>query len=72
MPCVPIKNGIMCISPLFRLPLEDGRRVYMSWHSYCGPQFYHDKYESRPIDDWWEDSVICRAVEWFQGRGCKA
>jgi hypothetical protein len=67
-------NGMMhiSISPQYRLRLLDGRYVYMAWHNYCGPEFYHDKHENRLYEDWWKDPLICRALEWFQGRGCTA
>lgn len=32
-----IEHGFVYGPPQYRLPLNDGRRVYMSWHSYCGP-----------------------------------
>lgn len=59
-------------SPCYRLPLLDGRRVYMEWHSYLGPSFFYDRDRNRMIDDWWKDCLICRALEWFQGRGERA
>lgn len=59
-------------SPCYRLPLADGRRVFMEWHSYFGPAFYHDRARNRIIDNWWEDERICQALDWFQGRGERA
>lgn len=72
MTCYTTSLGIVCVSPLYRLRLLDGRYIYMSWHNYLGPTVYADKYERRMIDDWWQDSLICRAVEWFQQRGERA
>ncbi|QDU35707.1 hypothetical protein [Proteus phage vB_PmiP_RS10pmA] len=57
---------------IYRLRLLDGRYVYMSWHSYCGPTLYKDKLESRMIEDWYIDDDIVKAVEWFVHRGKKA
>lgn len=57
---------------MYRLRLNDGRYIYMTWHPYCGPTFFRDKYESRWIEDWYEDKQICDAVEWFVNRGKKA
>ena len=82
MTCVPFEikasngaevvRGIYCVSHAYRLRLLDGRRVYMEWHRYLGPFFYHDRYLNRPIDDWFEDEAMCHAVDWFQDRGNKA
>ena len=60
------------INPVYRLPLADGRRVYMEWHSYLGPTLFYDKRGQRMIDDWFQDPQICEAVQWFQDRGEKA
>ena len=62
----------MCVSPSFRLPLADGTRVYMDWHSYYGPTFYRDRNELRIIHDWYEYPLICDALDWFCERGKKA
>lgn len=35
------------LSPSFRLPLDDGRRIHMDWHHYCGPNFFHDRAMNR-------------------------
>jgi len=68
-----VPSGFVCTSPDYRLRLDDGGYVYMIWHSYCGPEFYGDRdCYSRHIDDWWEDARICRALDWFTGRGGKA
>lgn len=72
MPCIQIPNGIVCLSPFFRLPLEDGTRVYMDWHHYCCPTFYKDKAAKRVVEEWWEDERICKALNWFIKRGEKA
>lgn len=72
MTCVRIPDGFACMSPSYRLPLADGTRIYMDWHSYCGPTFYRDKAECRVVEDWWENPLICDALDWFQGRGNRA
>lgn len=72
MPCLNIGNVIVCTSPWFRLRLDDGRHVFMYWHSYLGPAFYPDRNQARMIDGWWEDEAICRALDWFIGRGHRA
>lgn len=72
MTCIRIEHGFICAGDFYRLRLLDGRYVFMAWHSYCGPDFYKDKYLNKPIDEWWEDNLIIKALEWFQGRGNKA
>ena len=72
MTCVRIGHGYLCSSLSYRLPLADGRRVFMGWHHYCGPIFFHDKAENREIEDWHEDQLICDALDWFLNRGKKA
>lgn len=72
MTCIRIPGGIMCVSPFYRLPIEDGTHVFMDWHHYCGPTFYRDKNALRQIDEWWENPLICAALDWFQNRGNKA
>lgn len=72
MTCIRFPGGIMCVSPFYRLPLSDGRRVFMDWHNFCGPTFYRDKRSLRQIDNWWDDELICEALEWFQNRGNRA
>lgn len=72
MTCMRINNGFICTSPFYRLRLDDGRYVFMSWHNYCGPVFFKDRSEQREIDEWWEDLAICRVYRWFIGRGKKA
>jgi hypothetical protein len=72
MTCISWGSSIVCVSPLYRLRLLDGRYIYMAWHRYLGPTFYRDRLEQRMLDDWWQDALICRAVEWFQNRGCMA
>ena len=78
MGCVFIESSkvkaIVCgvNNSVYRLPLADGRRVYMEWHRYCGPTLYLDRQFKREIDDWWEDDLICEAIEWFQNRGNRA
>lgn len=72
MTCLRIPGGIICLVPFYRLRLEDGRYVFMEWHSYLGPCFYKDKNQCRMIDDWYEDPLTCKALDWFVGRGKKA
>lgn len=76
MTCVTINThhtrAIVCLSPCYRLPLEDGRRVFMEWHHYCGPTFYHDRLCQREIEVWWDDDDICAALDWFIKRGKRA
>ncbi|KGF65595.1 hypothetical protein [Pseudomonas lutea] len=72
MACMRIEHGFVCGSPFFRLPLADGTRVYMSWHSYLGPLFFRDKHERREIEDWYESPLICDALDWFCKRGNRA
>lgn len=72
MACIRIPNGIITITPLYRLRLDNGSCVFMDWHPYCGPTFFRDKHGCRLIDDWHENSLICKALEWFIGRGERA
>jgi hypothetical protein len=44
----------------------------MEWHEYHGPAFYKDKNCMREIENWYEDSLICKALDWFVDRGRKA
>ncbi len=60
------------IHPSYRLRLEDGTCVFMSWHDYCGPTFYYDRLQRRLIDEWHENLLIVKALEWFIGRGNRA
>ncbi|WP_338512022.1 hypothetical protein [Erwinia aphidicola] len=59
----------MSITPSYRLRLDDGGYVYMSWHNWYGPAFYHDKLERRDYEDWYENPSVCRALDWFLARG---
>lgn len=72
MTCHRIPGGIICMTPFYRLPLADGTRVYMEWHSFLGPMFFKDQACERPIDEWYSDPLICAALDWFTGRGHKA
>jgi len=72
MTCTAIPGGILCHYRMFRLPLADGRRVFMIWHSYLGPEIYRDRNCYKPMYDWWEDQQIIDAVGWFEGRGYRA
>ena len=63
-------RGFVCgFNPVYRLPLSNGRRVFMEWHRYLGPTLFHDRSMNREIENWYEDQKICDAVEWFQHRG---
>lgn len=72
MTCTHIGTAIICHNPFYRLPLADGRRVFMEWHSYLGPTFFHDRMYSREVKDWWENDLIMDALDWFIQRGNKA
>ena len=77
MSCLYFDSGdvrvFVCgVHKCYKLRLLDGRRVFMEWHHYFGPFFYFDRYLMKDIDDWHKDEFLCRAVEWFQGRGEKA
>ena len=50
----------------YRLRLEDGTCVFVLWHNYCGPTVYRDLAWNRPIEDWWENKMICDAIDWLQ------
>lgn len=60
-----------CISGIhvWRLPLADGRRVFMEFHSYLGPSLFRDRACRREIKDWWVWPEIVAAVDWFVERG---
>lgn len=62
----------ICMNDYYRLRLEDGSYIFMEWHRYCGPQFFKDRAGERLVDEWWENPLICNAVDWFVGRGEKA
>ena len=73
MTCHALKGGgFICTTPFYRLRLLDGRYVFMMWHSYFGPEFFRDRLCNQDIDEWWHDEFLCRAVEWFDGRGFRA
>lgn len=72
MTCIKIPGGIICMPKIFRLRLEDGRRVFGEVHSYFGPTFFRDRNHQREIEDWWDDPLICNAWEWFHKRGKRA
>lgn len=59
-------------SPSYRLRLEDGTCVFMSWHHYCGPTFFKDRAENREIQKWHENELIIKALDWFCSRDNKA
>lgn len=72
MTCHHIGNAIVCTQPAYRLPLADGRRIWMEWHHYCGPTFYRDRGLMRMIAEWDLDPLICKALDWFMSRGQRA
>ena len=73
MACYNYGKSIVCMSfGLFRLRLLDGRYVFMDWHNYLGPLFYKDRGATREIELWYEDDMICEALDWFVRRGRKA
>nr|DAH73769.1 MAG TPA: hypothetical protein [Caudoviricetes sp.] len=72
MTCIRIPGGIITLYGFFRFRLEDGTCVFMSWHNYCGPIFFRDKAERREIEDWYENPLIVKALDWFMARGNKA
>lgn len=41
----------------------------MVWHNYLGPTFYRDRNECREIVDWFDNPLICSALDWFCRRG---
>lgn len=58
--------------PFFRLRLADGTCVFLEWHNYVGPTFYRDRACVRSIDEWYDNPLICAALDWFIERGKKA
>lgn len=69
MTCIRTNWGFLCINLVYRLRLADGRRVFMMWHSYCGPTFYRDAACNREIDNWWDSKLIVDQLGWFVNRG---
>lgn len=74
MGCEIYQNMFVCnhTAGTYRLPLADGTRVYRDWHDYLGPIFFKDKMCLREIEDWYNNELICDALDWFQKRGNKA
>lgn len=72
MTCIRMSGAIICVSPSYRLRLADGRCVFMEWHSYLGPTIFRDRACNRHFEDWWDDMLICEAVNWFAQRGERA
>lgn len=76
MTCIVIGHGkertIVCVSPWYRLPLADGTRIYMEWHRYCGPTFFKNKNCTKEVVEWYENPLICEALDWFCKRGHRA
>jgi hypothetical protein len=62
----------MSFSIPHRLRTDDGGYVYMTWHRYCGPEFYQDRECNREIVEWWAVPALDRALSWFIGRGERA
>lgn len=73
MTCTKIENGFICssIDTTVRLRTDTGRYIYMEWHHYFGPFFFHDKQCSREFESWWEYEDICASYEWWMHRGYK-
>ena len=53
---------------VWRLPLADGRRVFMEFHSYLGPSLFRDRACRREIETWYTDPELVAAVDWFVQR----
>ena len=69
MPCTPLMDqsgkrrvGFICWSPVHHL----GRGVWMEWHHYLGPTFFHDKNCQKPMDDWYEHPRVVALFEKWQ------
>jgi hypothetical protein len=69
MTCTNLGNTIICTNPTYKLRLDDWRRIFVDWHYLYGPTIFKDKYQKRMIEDWHEDPLICKAIDWFAGRG---
>lgn len=63
--CVACATGYR----VWRLPLADGRRVFLEFHSFTGPYLFRDAACTREIEDWYEDPLLVQAVDWFVQRG---
>lgn len=75
MPCIRIaSHTILCVGyGPFRLPLADGRRVFVEFDShYKFPFVTRDRWQNREIEDWYKDRHICNAIDWAAGRGYRA
>ena len=73
MSCARIEHGFVCnMGRSFRLSLADGTRVYMAWHNYLGPIFFKDRDQNREIVEWFDNELICDALDWFIERGRRA
>jgi len=73
MTCTIVFGGVICTNTNhYKLRISDGRRVFIEWHEHCGPVVYVDKAMNRELENWWEDNLVCSAINWFVGRGCKA
>lgn len=72
MTCIRTNGAIVCVPQVFRLPLANGRRVFMEWHSHLGPAFFRDRAGRREMAVWWCDLDITQALDWFIDRGGRA
>lgn len=74
MSCAIYPNMVVCnlTAGTYKLPSVDGTRVYMDWHDYLGSIFFKDNNCTRKIVDWYDNPLICDALDWFQKRGNKA
>lgn len=68
-----LNHGLVHISREkdYRLRLEDGTCVFVLWHNYCGPTVYRDRNFMRCIEDWFENKMICNAIDWLQTKVAK-
>ncbi len=72
MPCIRIPNGTITYSNRYRLRLADGTCVFVDYHDYLGPQIFRDRNGYREIEEWWDNPLMCDALDWFTGRGKRA
>lgn len=65
MTCTHIGDGIVCVNPWGRLKVGN-RYVWVSFHSYCGPEFFTDANMSKfygPVDE--NDPVWPEFSQWL-------
>lgn len=72
MPSLHLPGMIIDYTEAYKLRLDNGVHVFMDWHEWCGPTFYRDKQQRRVIDEWYEDELIVKALDWFVARGYRA